>query len=127
MNSLYKDVSEFHEQVLKMEPRKLALLEPLEHADRVNFILEELHELNKAYNEHDLIGAADAIADLVYVALGTAYCMGLPFDAIWEAVHEANMAKVSGMTKRGMRYDAIKPIGWRSPEPRILAILNAAV
>lgn len=127
MSSLYKDVSEFHGQVLKMEPRKLALLEQAEIDDRMNFMLEELQELNEAYANKDIVDAADAIADLVYVALGTAYCMGLPFDAIWEAVHEANMTKVSGTTKRGMRYDAIKPIGWQGPEPRILAILNAAV
>jgi predicted HAD superfamily Cof-like phosphohydrolase len=85
---------------------------------------EELSEFIQADN---LVDKADALVDLIYVALGTAYGLGLPFNPIWEAVHEANMQKVSGQTKRGNKVDAMKPPGWTGPEIRIKAIIDAAV
>jgi hypothetical protein len=41
-------------------------------------------------------------------------------------VQKANMAKVPGVTKRGMPNDAMKPEGWVGPEAEIRkAIVNA--
>lgn len=87
--------------------------------ERARFLNEELTEFCEAYSSGDLVGVSDALADLVYVALGTAYRMGLPFDQIWCAVQEANMRKVSGPTKRGNKVDACKPAGWVGPEAAI--------
>jgi len=72
-------------------------------------------------------GVADALADLVYVALGTAYKMGLPFDSIWQAVQAANMRKVAGPTKRGNKVDACKPEGWVGPETAIARAIQRKV
>ena len=49
-------------------------------------------------------------------ALGTANMMGLPWQALWEDVHRANMAKVPGITKRGHLVDCVKPGGWVGPK-----------
>lgn len=63
----------------------------------------------------------DALVDLVYVALGTAYLHGFDFDEAWRRVHEANMAKVK-VTKdtigpRGEAlHDVVKPPGWTAPD-----------
>lgn len=70
---------------------------------------------------HSLEDAADALADLVYVALGTAHFMGLPFDAVWAEVQRANMAKERAKggddprSKRRHASDVVKPEGWTPP------------
>jgi len=73
------------------------------------------------------VGVADALADVIYVALGTAYRMGLPFDEIWGAVQAANMRKVRGLTKRGNKVDAMKPAGWVGPEAEIARAIGSAL
>lgn len=111
---------------------------------RLKFLLEELSELMIAMGFHgpsmtmkttaqamemygpdsepNLPDAADALADLVYVALGTAHLMGIPFDEIWAEVQRANMAKErsSGAddvrSKRRHASDVVKPAGWRPPD-----------
>ena len=57
------------------------------------FIMEELSEYLRACEENSLVDAADAVIDLVYVALGCAHAMGIPFDELFGVVHRANMAK----------------------------------
>jgi len=58
----------------------------------------------------------DGLIDLVYIALGMAYRMGLPFHEGFKRVHEANMRKVRAQTpedsKRGSTLDIVKPDGW---------------
>jgi hypothetical protein len=76
-------------------------------------IREEYHELCDATTLEEEF---DALIDLVYVALGMAYRMGLPFNEGFRRVHAANMAKVrassSGESKRNSTLDIIKPAGW---------------
>ncbi len=61
----------------------------------------------------------DALIDLVYVALGTAYLHGFPFDLGWRRVHEANMKKVratnAAQSARNSTHDVVKPPGWTAP------------
>jgi len=97
---------------------------------RVKFLMEEVGELVKAHNDRDLVAAADAIVDIVYVAFGSVLEMGLPFDKLWDAVHEANIAKIKvdpeNLGKRKFVHDLIKPAGWVSPEIRIAEILGVS-
>lgn len=60
---------------------------------RVSLIQEELDELDLALSTHDLVEAADAIADLLYVVLGTAVACGIKIQPIWDEVHRSNMTK----------------------------------
>lgn len=101
---------------------------------RFRFLHEELAELRQAHMDGDLAKQADALVDLVYVALGTAAMMGLPWRDLWDEVHHANMRKEratganDGRSVRGHEYDVVKPEGWtppdvfgvltRSPKPR---------
>lgn len=59
----------------------------------------------------------DSLIDLAYVCLGTAYHHGVDFDEGWRRVHEANMKKVlaksADESKRGYRFDVVKPKGWK--------------
>jgi len=124
--SYFDCVRQFHKKVLGIEDTKPTLEPPVTLDQRVKFMEEEITELMEAYVANDMVGVADALADLVYVAVGTAYIMGIPFDEVFKVVHAANMQKVRGITKRGMLYDAVKPAGWVGPEAQIETILDAA-
>lgn len=98
---------------------------------RVGFLYEEIEELEQAFDQGDMVGAFDALLDLVYVAQGTALFLGInpaQWDAGMRAVHNANMAKVRAGTeadsKRGTALDVVKPEGWTGPEARLQEILN---
>lgn len=76
---------------------------------RLEFVKEELEELEESYVNLDLAGVADALIDLVYVIKGTALSLGLPWEELWNDVHRANMTKIPlGETHRA-KYDAAKP------------------
>ncbi len=89
---------------------------------RYQFLLEELHELLAAHRAGDVAGVADALADLVYVALGTAHLAGIPFDRVFEEVQRANVTKEraagggDSRSKRGSGLDVVKPAGWTPPD-----------
>jgi hypothetical protein len=84
-------------------------------------------ELSKAPNHRDvevvregLEEQLDALVDLVYFAVGTAYTQfgAQRFKEAFTRVHRANMTKVRGEakdTKRGHGNDLIKPPGWLAP------------
>jgi predicted HAD superfamily Cof-like phosphohydrolase len=96
-------------------------------AYRMKFLKEELQEIDDAMEANDLVGIADGLADLVYVALGTAAHYGIPFDEVWQLVHRANMTKQRAdalLTKRGHEHDLIKPAGFVSPEAAIRKLLQ---
>ena len=95
---------------------------------RVAFLLEEVTEYIEACKEQNLEKAADALVDLVYVALGTAHMMRVPFDECWREVQRANMAKERARdagderSSRKHALDVVKPAGWKPPN--LAAILD---
>ena len=76
---------------------------------------EEGQELLGALDLGDDAAIAHELADVVYIAYGTAHTMGLPLDAVIAAVHRANMAKVGPDGALRFRQDGklLKPAGWR--------------
>ena len=111
--NMFNDVREFAEKMKFMvgdEPRHLTTRKLME---RQALLDEEVGELRDAIDQQDLVEIADALVDIVYVALGTAVALGLPWEELWDDVHRANMAKRAGITPRGP--DALKPMGWRGP------------
>lgn len=87
---------------------------------RYAMLLEEVLEFKHGMESRNLAEQADALIDLVYFAKGTALMMGLPWEALWADVHDANMSKVRGTGKRGHGYDVIKPKGWKPPSTHII-------
>jgi len=94
---------------------------------RVRFLHEELTELMTAIDQRDTPGIADALVDLVYVALGTAHLFGFPWEELWDEVQRANMAKEratsAAASKRSSAFDVINPEGWTPPD--IAGVLRA--
>ena len=128
MKQLLKDVENFQRDVTGIEPADSPTLVSEEYIlARANFMSEEVHEFVDAATTGDMVGVADALADVIYVAVGTALTMGIPLDKVWDVVHHANMHKHRGMTKRGIANDAVKPPGWVGPEAGIAALLARAI
>ncbi len=112
-----EDVRTFHETVTGTPNGHFPTTIPTYMmVERIKFLKEELDELTTATKHQDLPEIADALVDLVYVAKGTALMLGLPWEQLWDEVQRANMDKVRGTTKRGMEFDAQKPVGWRPPQ-----------
>lgn len=122
---MMEEIAEFHEK-FKLKPKSSVpkLLSAEQMGFRLHCLDEEMDEMYRAYAEGDLEKTADAIVDLVYFALGTAYLMNLPFDELWQEVHAANMQKVrakkKGDSKRGSAYDVVKPEGWQPPNLKLI-------
>lgn len=119
--SNFQDVRNFHIKFMVPQSEVPALLDPTTQEFREKFLAEELKELTDCYVMGDLEGVVDALVDLVYVAMGTAAMMGVPWQRVWDNVHMANMmkrlAKPDGSdSKRGSPLDVVKPEGWKAPD-----------
>ena len=117
---MLKDIKDFHNKfgIPKVDKPSFLSVDLMQF--RIKFIEEELLEFIKAYKQDNLHDAFDALIDLTYVVLGTAYMMGLPFEDGWNEVHKANMEKIrvenSEQSKRKHSADVIKPEGWVAPD-----------
>lgn len=136
---MFHDIADFHRKFgleYKGPPRRL----PEELGEfRTGFIAEELAEYVSPKGAHhmrvvemiktyyrdygdsvDLEKQFDALIDMVYVAMGTAYLQGFAFDEGWRRVHEANMKKVRALraedSARNSTHDVVKPAGWTPPD-----------
>lgn len=80
-----------------------------------HLIDEEYEELNTASSPHN---EADAVIDLIVVLIGYAHSRGWPLAALWDEVHQSNMAKIDPDTGKVRRRDdgkILKPEGWSPP------------
>lgn len=128
LTRMWDDVVSFHHKFKRDysgPPRVL----PEDMMDfRIKFMQEELDEYKRAWGDMWMYGDSlklredmlDALVDLVYVALGTAYLHGFNFAEAWRRVHKANMAKTISTnnkdSKRGnAALDVVKPPGWTPP------------
>lgn len=86
---------------------------------RASLVEEEMAELEAALIERSLPAVADAIADLIYVLIGTALEFGISLDRVWAEVQRSNMAKVDPATGKVRRREdgkVLKPEGWTPPD-----------
>lgn len=152
MTDLFKDIAEFHKKFgLEYEgpPRYLHFdlgrfrtmfmgeelaeyIGPLKSDhDQLSFVIGKLAHKQLGMERQSLEKQFDALVDLVYVAIGTAYLQGFDFNEGWRRVHEANMKKVRALRKedsaRGSVYDVVKPEGWIAPDLSDLVKENAGV
>lgn len=125
---MFTSVGEFRAKMKLPMSDLPQLLSPEQASYFARFIMEELSEYLRANEEQSLVDAADAIVDLVYVTLGCAHAMGLPFEELFEVVHKANMQKEPAnefcRSIRGNQYDVVKPVGWVAPEHELNEILE---
>ena len=120
-SKMCEDIKAFNVKFELPQLEKPGFLKPKDMTYRIDFIQEELDELIDATDADDLEGALDALTDILYVTLGTAWLMNLPIEKAWERVHHANMQKVRAdsladpRSKRNHPWDIVKPKDWVSP------------
>lgn len=76
-------------------------------------IAEETAELGYALEDHDVVGIADALADIVFATLSCAERLGFPMQALWDEVVRSNMTKVGGKIVDGKLQ---KPASFEEPD-----------
>lgn len=114
-------VREFHEVMGAPVRRRPDLATAEERELRKRLITEERDELFEALDAEDVIGVADALADLLYVTYGTAVQFGIPIEAVFREVHRSNITKRGGTKDEGGKF--LKP-SWYQP-PDIWSILKS--
>lgn len=92
---------------------------------RLRLIEEEVAELRAAAETGDLVGIADALADVVYVAYGTAVVHGIDLDAVLEEVHRSNMTKLGADGRPVRRADGKVLKGPHYSPPDLMSVLSA--
>lgn len=125
MSKMWEDIEAFHQQFMLPQQEVPSLLPKELYEFRLKFMHEELKEFEDACYLKDTVKAFDALLDLVYVAMGTAYMMNMPWEEGWDHVQKANMAKrrakKESESARGTTYDVVKPEGWVGPDKMLLA------
>ena len=92
---------------------------------RLSLIEEEVGELREAAEDGDLVAIADALADIIYVAYGTAHVYGIELDSVLDEVHASNMTKLGADGRPVRRADGkvLKGPDYRPPD--VKSILSA--
>lgn len=90
------DVAAFHKTFRLPVPESPGLPSDDRCQLRINLLQEELDELKEAIASQDLVGIADALADLQYVLSGAVleFGLGSKFKALFDEVQRSNMSKV---------------------------------
>ena len=78
--------------------------------------VQEHQELVEALDSGVLADIAQELADVVYVAYGTAYSLGIPLDLVITEVHRANMRKIGPNGPILKDGKVQKPPGWQPPD-----------
>ena len=118
-SNLILDIDRFHKRFGFKKNNNIGIPDDDELVNfRTSFLMEELAEYTNAIVKKDTAKALDALVDIVYIALGTAWLFNLPFDKAWKEIQAANMKKVRAKDKtgkRGTKFDVIKPKEFKEP------------
>jgi predicted HAD superfamily Cof-like phosphohydrolase len=89
-NPWVTDVFEFH----KMSGATIGWLPEIRGESLRGALLdEEVQEFHEAISSNDLVGAIDALCDIIYVAIGAGITFGVDLSPFWDEVHRSNMSK----------------------------------
>lgn len=93
--SYYKDVRSWHKGFHQpLEDKPVQSMRQARAWQRLKLVTEEYDEFVQALANDDKVETLDAIADLVFVLMGTAVEFGWDFDEAWSRVCESNWSKL---------------------------------
>jgi predicted HAD superfamily Cof-like phosphohydrolase len=93
---------------------------------RCRLLAEEVAEFEAACASGDLVGILDGLADVVYVAYGTALTYGIDLNAAIAEVHRSNMSKLGEDGRPILRVDGKVLKGPQYSPPNLSAIVATA-
>lgn len=88
---------------------------------RLALLLEEVQELSSAVMHEDLELIARNVADILYVTHSFPHSLGYDGDAVYDAVHKANMKKKMGKVRSDGKQ--LPPVDFTPPD--IKAVLKS--
>jgi predicted HAD superfamily Cof-like phosphohydrolase len=117
MATMFEMVREFHTAFGQRVGEKPEFPSYEERELRMRLMKEEFNEYNKAEDNSDITNLAVELADIIYIACGTAVSYGIPLDEVFNAIHSANMNKlVDGKVIRREDGKIKKPEGWQQAD-----------
>lgn len=121
-----KKVEEFHNAFNIANNDSPQTLPKEEYELRYNLIKEENEEYLAACERGDIVEIADALGDILYIALGTLLKHGLQnkIDEVFEEIHRSNMSKLGSDGKPIYREDGKVLKGENYFKPNIKSILE---
>jgi predicted HAD superfamily Cof-like phosphohydrolase len=118
-------VLDFHEAFgLPREPLPTAHVGDSLAQLRVRLLREEVEEFAEATETRDLVAIADALADVVYVAYGSAVTYGIDLDAVVREVHRSNMSKLGADGRPVLREDGKVLKSERYRPPNVASVMD---
>ncbi|MBU8597292.1 HAD family hydrolase [Shouchella clausii] len=116
MNKQYYQVYDFQKKMSQPVSERPKCMDENRRHERYEYMKEELVEFLDAVF---LVDQADAMIDLIYLALGTLVEMGVEPEQLFEIVHKANMSKLweDGKPRLNEIGKIIKPPHFVAPEP----------
>jgi predicted HAD superfamily Cof-like phosphohydrolase len=128
MNKHIEQIKEFH-SVYKLPMRnKPAIIPEKEFTLRHRLLIEEVRELQDAWEENDIVEVTDAIVDCIYILLGTAVTFGIAdkLKECFDEVHRSNMSKLDENGNPLYREDGKVIKSKLFSPPDIKSIIDAA-
>lgn len=93
---------------------------------RIEMLREEVDELEDAVADIDIVEYADAIADIIYVALGAAVEAGIDIEPVIEEVIDSNNSKIDWQSAQPWARHGNGKIGkdehYRAPDIRSIIL-----
>jgi len=112
--TMFEMVHDFHTAFGQRVGTKPEFPGASERSLRMKLMAEEMREYTEAESNNDIVNMAVELADIIYIACGTAVSYGIPLDEVFDAIHEANMKKlVDGKVIKNEHGKVVKPEGWK--------------
>jgi len=110
-----KDVRDFAQRIGYLIHEVPTHLTPHLILEQFAMVREAVDTLWDAQETNELEMLAQGLLEIVYAAKLVATALGLPWEALWDEYHLANMEKKTGTGKEGQRVSAVSPPGWEPP------------
>lgn len=120
----FKDVGTFMETFGQEVRTKPEFPDAGTVALRIELIGEELNEFWDACEQKDIVGVADALADILYVTYGAGHAFGVDLDKCFAEVQRSNMSKLGEDGKPIYREDGKVLKGPNYSEPDLKSVLQ---
>ena len=121
MNIEFYEVKKFQEAFGHPTSDFPIVMEEERAKKRYLWMSEELNEFLAASKNKDIVEQADAMIDVIYLALGTLVEMGVEPDELFKIVQHANMSKLwaDGKPHYNDMGKVVKPEGWEDPHKKL--------
>ena len=117
-------VYEFHETYGAMISNTPVLPDTNTRKLRIDLLKEELDEFINGEAANNIVEIADALGDIMYVAIGAAISYGIPIDAVFSEIHRSNMSKLGADGKPIYREDGKVLKGPNYTKPDVARIIR---